>query len=82
MNGNIGGYGPIQKNHLKGETNRLRNAIEVAAAQTPDTDVMTNAGANHGEPVEQLRQLGELRDAGVLTDVEFEAKKAELLSRI
>ncbi|QNG55307.1 PH domain-containing protein [Pseudonocardia petroleophila] len=30
----------------------------------------------------QLRQLGELRDAGVVTPTEFEAKKAELLSRI
>jgi uncharacterized membrane protein YeaQ/YmgE (transglycosylase-associated protein family) len=35
-----------------------------------------------GDPVsEQLRKLGELRDAGVLTDEEFEAKKAQLLGR-
>ena len=32
--------------------------------------------------LEQLRQLGELRKAGVLTDAEFDAKKAELLGRI
>jgi hypothetical protein len=31
---------------------------------------------------EHLRKLGELRDAGVLTDEEFAAKKAELLGRI
>lgn len=31
---------------------------------------------------DQLRKLGELRDAGVLTDAEFEAKKAELLARL
>ena len=41
------------------------------AAASPDPDVL-----------EQLRKLGELRDAGVLTDAEFEAKKAELLGRI
>jgi hypothetical protein len=29
--------------------------------------------------LEQLRQLGELRDAGVVTEAEFEAKKAQLL---
>jgi hypothetical protein len=29
-----------------------------------------------------LRQLGELRDAGILTEDEFSAKKAEILSRI
>jgi uncharacterized membrane protein YeaQ/YmgE (transglycosylase-associated protein family) len=35
-----------------------------------------------GDPVsEQLRKLGELHDAGVLTDEEFETKKAQLLGR-
>jgi uncharacterized membrane protein YeaQ/YmgE (transglycosylase-associated protein family) len=41
------------------------------------------AGAQTREDVtEQIRKLGELRDEGVLTDEEFEAKKAELLSRL
>jgi hypothetical protein len=31
------------------------------------------------DPIEQLRRLGELRDAGVLTDEEFAAQKAKLL---
>jgi uncharacterized membrane protein YeaQ/YmgE (transglycosylase-associated protein family) len=31
---------------------------------------------------DQLRKLGELRDAGVLTDEEFETKKAQLLARM
>ena len=31
---------------------------------------------------EQLHKLGSLRDAGVLSDAEFEAKKAELLARM
>jgi hypothetical protein len=30
--------------------------------------------------LEQLTQLGQLRDAGVLTDAEFEAKKAIILA--
>lgn|SRR6266540_1217279 len=34
------------------------------------------------DPMEQLRKLAELRDAGVVTPEEFEAKKAELLSRM
>jgi hypothetical protein len=41
------------------------------AARAPDPDAL-----------EQLRKLGDLRKAGVLTDAEFEAKKAELLGRI
>jgi hypothetical protein len=32
--------------------------------------------------IEQIRKLGELRDAGLLTPEEFEAKKADLLGRL
>lgn len=39
-------------------------------AASPDMDVK----------LAQLRQLGELRDAGILTDAEFEAKKTQILS--
>lgn len=38
--------------------------------------------ASGPDPMEQLRKLGELRDAGVVSDAEFEAKKAELLARL
>ncbi|MBL8557993.1 MAG: SHOCT domain-containing protein [Hyphomonadaceae bacterium] len=33
-------------------------------------------------PIEQLERLGKLRDSGILTTEEFEAKKAELLKRL
>jgi len=33
------------------------------------------------ETLAQLKQLGELRDAGVLTDHEFQAQKARILAR-
>lgn len=35
-----------------------------------------------GDPLEQLRKLGELRELGVLTGEEFDAKKSELLTRL
>jgi len=38
--------------------------------------------ASAPDPMAQLRQLGELRDAGVLTDAEFDAKKADILGRM
>jgi hypothetical protein len=38
-------------------------------------------GAIMRQSDQQLRKLGELRAAGVLTDAEFVAKKAELLKR-
>ncbi len=34
------------------------------------------------DPLDQLKKLAELRDAGVLTAAEFDAKKADLLSRM
>jgi hypothetical protein len=32
--------------------------------------------------MEQLRKLGELHQAGILTEEEFQAKKSELLRRL
>jgi hypothetical protein len=39
-------------------------------------------GAADADALEHLRKLGELRASGVLTEAEFEAKKAELLRRV
>ena len=36
--------------------------------------------ADHPEPVAQLKQLGALRESGLLTDAEFEAAKAKVLA--
>ena len=38
--------------------------------------------SSESDPIEQLRKLGELRDAGVITPEQFEAKRVELLGRI
>jgi hypothetical protein len=37
-------------------------------------------GGGMDDKLAQLKQLGELRDAGVLTDAEFEAQKAKILA--
>jgi uncharacterized membrane protein YeaQ/YmgE (transglycosylase-associated protein family) len=55
-----------------------RQQLEDALQQHQRT-VQPNA---HDEVMEQIRKLGELRDEGVLTDEEFQAKKAELLARL
>ena len=39
-------------------------------------------GAGHGDPVEALKQIKAMFDAGLITQDEFEAKKAEILSRM
>ena len=52
---------------------RLRNEPTAGSvAFTASVDFVTN----------QIRKLAELRDAGLLTDDEFNAKKAELLARL
>lgn len=49
---------------------------------TPAPTPAASGGGDAAAIMEQIKQLGGLRDAGVLTPEEFEAKKAELLKRI
>ncbi|MDA8194249.1 MAG: SHOCT domain-containing protein [Thermaerobacter sp.] len=42
----------------------------------------TSRRAIPSEPLAMIQQLSELRDKGVLTDPEFQLKKAEILDRI
>jgi hypothetical protein len=54
-----------------------------APAAAPASAAPSQPAAASGDAViEQIRKLGELRDAGLLTPEEFEAKKAELLGRL
>jgi Short C-terminal domain len=80
----------------KGSAQQSPNAITFASkpadAVAASVAALRNlvAGAQSVHPVappepdaaDQIRKLGELRDAGLLTDDEFQAKKAELLKRI
>ncbi len=49
---------------------------------TPAPQPASTGGGDSGMIMEQIKQLGSLRDAGVLTPEEFDAKKAELLKRL
>jgi hypothetical protein len=61
------------------ETVRDRIANRTAPTMPP---TVAPAAAGHGDVFEQIRKLGELRDAGILTDEEFVAKKTELMGRL
>jgi Short C-terminal domain len=56
---------------------RLRELMDAANQTGQQAAPVLNV-----DPMAQLKQLGELRDAGVVTPEEFEAKKAEILSRV
>jgi hypothetical protein len=51
------------------------------AAAAPPVAAITPA-APTTDPLDQLRRLAELHDAGVVTDQEFDTKKTEILARI
>jgi hypothetical protein len=53
----------------------------VAVTQAASSEPLT-APAPMADPIAQLQKLGELRDAGILTDEEFAAKKASILARM
>ena len=58
---------------------RFRDEVERAIAQQRRPTV---AAAPAADPLAQLKGLADLRDAGVLSEEEFQAKKAEILSRM
>lgn len=45
----------------------------------PAPPVVVSAAPDMAQQLEMIRQLNELREAGALTDAEFEAKKAQIL---
>jgi len=60
------------------QTRADRNASAIATAMGDQP----MASAPTADPTEQLRRLAQLRDEGVITPEEFEAKKADLLGRM
>ena len=61
--------------------------LHIVPMRVPPTPEVTSGSLPYDvsatpDALRQLRELGELRTAGVLTAAEFEAKKAELLRRI
>jgi len=73
-----GGITTEFKNINKNRISELMEAIRSHLSAGPK--VQQPVGAP--DLVEQIRSLGELRDAGVLTEEEFSAKKADLLQRM
>lgn len=60
------------------EVARRFRMLKQASAARP----MPTSAPGQEDVLEQIRKLGALRDAGVLTDEEFETKKASLLERL
>ncbi|MBE0010972.1 DUF4429 domain-containing protein [Arthrobacter sp. AET 35A] len=61
---------------------KLRDAIEAAQRDLHAPKPAVTVAPPREDIMDQLQKLGGLRDAGILTEDEFTAKKAELLGRI
>jgi Short C-terminal domain len=71
---------------LSGALEELEGAVKALAAAMSAKGIDTGPGEvsedGSADPYADLRRVQDLRDAGVLTEEEFAAKKAELLQRI
>ena len=65
------------KDAVKSFVETLRNAINDFQSETTSVEHQSSEGA-----LDKIKKLSELHEAGVLTDEEFESKKAELLDQI
>ena len=61
----------------QGQFETLRDAVEAATVAAHGGQVPSAK-----DPLDQLRKLAELRDAGIITEDEFAAKKADLMGRL
>ncbi|MGZ4560726.1 MAG: SHOCT domain-containing protein [Oryzihumus sp.] len=79
LNGGDGEAGILFSKNQMAAFEALRNEIEqaIAAQQRP-----SEGSASAPDHLAQLRQLGDLRDAGILSEEELSAKKALILSRL
>ena len=62
------------------EAEQQQQAYEQQQAYQQQAPPPAAAGPTTDDKLEQLKQLGELKTAGVLTDAEFEAQKAKILA--
>jgi hypothetical protein len=62
---------------VSGRVQRRQQSRWAEQEQAPAPEAAPAAGGV--DPIAQLKELGELRDSGVLTEEEFAAQKAKLL---
>lgn len=68
--------------HPKARVTEIGDYVRVRISEGSSNKPAGHSTAAPPDAMEQIRKLGELHDAGVLNDAEFEAKKAELLARL
>ncbi len=67
---------------VKQDLKHLADALRERIATSGQRSAVASLPPSQPDVMDQLRKLGELRDAGVVTQDEFDKKKADLLSRL
>jgi hypothetical protein len=79
--GNKAEISNVDKKDGKAMVDTVRGMLSAVEASTAAPS-SASSSAPAVSLIDQIRQLGELRDAGIVTPEEFEAKKTELLARM
>ena len=70
----------VSNNVSRRQGERWQRKEEQQYAQAPPQEAApAPAAPPEADPIEKLRELGDLRDKGILTEEEFAAQKAKLL---
>ncbi len=72
----------VPKDQAESIAEVIRSRIAGVANSGNELTAQSAAAASHDDPYEKLRKLGELRDAGVLSQEEFAAQKAAILPQL
>ncbi len=73
--------GPAGRGGARRRSRRRMSSRQAASAAQQPAPAPTPA-ETASNPMEKLKKLGELHKAGVLTDDEFSAKKADILAKM
>jgi hypothetical protein len=79
---NIAAAGGDMNAVMQGMQSTYGGAADAAFRQAQAGGAPAGAPAGGGDATERLRKLGEMKDQGLITDEEFEAKKAEILKDV
>jgi hypothetical protein len=84
LKGSIAASGGDMAVAMQGIQNTYAGTADAAGraylAEKADADAKAAQEAAANDPTERLKKLSQLKDAGLVTDEEFEAKKAEILA--
>jgi hypothetical protein len=72
----------VNKADGKEMTDHVRHRLSAPKPSTATSGDQSAVASTAMDIPDQIRKLGELRDSGMVTPEEFEAKKAELLGRM